>query len=72
MSPKLLQQVGEALYGPRWQSDLARDLEIDDRSIRRYLAGEREIPDDMPDQLRQVLADRRAALDRAAKLLLGK
>lgn len=44
MSSKLLRDAGEALYGPRWQSDLARDLHVADRTMRRWLAG----ADDMP------------------------
>jgi hypothetical protein len=43
MSSKLLQDAGQALYGPRWQTDLARDLDVADRTMRRWLAG-----DDMP------------------------
>lgn len=39
MSSKLLRDAGEALYGPRWQSDLARDLHVADRTMRRWLAG---------------------------------
>lgn len=33
-----LSQVGEALYGPRWQSELARRLCINDRTVRRWTA----------------------------------
>ncbi len=31
--------AGEALYGPRWQSDLARDIGVSDRTMRRWVAG---------------------------------
>ena len=40
---KLLTAVGVALYGPRWQSDLARDLGVSDRTVRRWVSGE-DIP----------------------------
>lgn len=43
MTPDLLRRVGEALYGPRWQSDLAAALGVADRTVRRWLAG-----DDIP------------------------
>ena len=43
MTPATLKIIGEALYGPRWQSDLARDLNIADRTMRRWCAGE-DIP----------------------------
>lgn len=69
MTAKQLAAVGEALYGPHWQSFLARDLGIAPRSMRRYLAGDREIPADLPDQLRGLLADKRQAVDRAERLL---
>ena len=36
MTPELLRRAGEALYGPRWQSELARDLDISDRSMRTW------------------------------------
>jgi hypothetical protein len=34
-----LRAAGEALYGPNWQSQLARDLSVSDRTVRRWLAG---------------------------------
>lgn len=30
--------VGETLYGPRWQTDLAGDLRVSDRTMRRWVA----------------------------------
>lgn len=45
LGPANLQRVGEALYGPRWQTDIARDLELSDaRRVRQWMAGERSIP----------------------------
>ncbi len=35
--------VGERLYGARWQSALARALGVSDRTVRRWLAGDRRI-----------------------------
>ncbi len=44
MSPSdTLRMVGEALYGSRWQSDLAADLNVSDRTMRRWVAGS-ELP----------------------------
>lgn len=40
----LLRNTGESLYGPRWQSDLARDFNIADRTIRRWLASADALP----------------------------
>ena len=42
--PKL-SRIGDALYGPRWQSDLARALGVSDRTMRRWAA-----VDEMPPQ----------------------
>lgn len=43
MNP-FLKRVGVALYGSLWQSELARDLRLTDRTIRRWLTHESEIP----------------------------
>jgi hypothetical protein len=40
---ELLIRGGKALYGPKWQSPLARGLGIDLRSIQRWVAGDRSI-----------------------------
>lgn len=42
MSPAnaLLVQAGEALYGPRWQTDMANALGVSDRTMRRWVANE--------------------------------
>ena len=44
VSPKLLREAGESLYGPQWQSELARALGVNDRTVRRWLAGGNAIP----------------------------
>jgi len=62
MSPALLRQAGEALYGPRWQSDLARDLRVSDRTVRRWDAGQNEIPPGVWVELRTLLTTRGVAL----------
>jgi hypothetical protein len=40
-----LREVGEALYGPRWQSELARRIGVSDRSVRRWVAGTDDVSD---------------------------
>jgi hypothetical protein len=44
MTPQDLQQRASALYGDDWQSPLARRVCVDARTVRRWKAGEREIP----------------------------
>lgn len=40
-----LKLTGVALYGPRWQTNLARDLGLSDaRRVRQWIAGDRRIP----------------------------
>ena len=43
--PARLAHAGRLLLGDEWQRPLARALEIDDRLVRRWVAGERPIPD---------------------------
>lgn len=62
MDSHLLQRCGEALYGPRWHSDLARDLDVSDRTVRRWVAGD-EVPEGVYLDLLQVCSQRAAELD---------
>ena len=63
MTPALLSQAGEALYGPRWQSELARDLDIDDRTMRRRVAGDSPVPSGVTVDLLRLLTQRAADID---------
>jgi hypothetical protein len=63
MTPDLLSDVGEALYGPRWQCDLARDLDISDRTIRRWVAGSHDIPQRLAAELLDLVDSRSDILD---------
>jgi hypothetical protein len=60
--------IGSLLYGPHWQSHLARVLGVSDRTIRRWSSG-----DPVPDNLRETLAlicdDKRRNLARALRWL---
>ena len=62
MNPSLLREAGESLYGVRWQSDLARDLNVADRTVRRWLDGSYPVPDGIWAELKNLLHDRRDAL----------
>jgi len=45
MTPELLKRIGETLYGPRWGSaDFEVDLNVAERTIRRWLNGTAPIP----------------------------
>lgn len=45
MSKEELEQRASALYGADWQSPLARRIRVDARTVRRWKAGDREIPE---------------------------
>lgn len=59
MTPADLAQVGEALYGLRWQSELARDLGVAVRTVQRWMDGSRAIPAGVPGELLELLKTRR-------------
>lgn len=63
VSTKLLHDAGEALYGPRWQSDLARDLQVSDRTIRRWASGADDLPAGVALDLWRICLERTADLD---------
>lgn len=58
MNPSSLREIGEALYGEEWQSDLARAVGVTSRTVRRWLAGDRGTPDWLDNALLRLCADR--------------
>jgi hypothetical protein len=66
---RLLVDCGEALYGPRWQAELARDLGVADRTIRRWVAGTSEVPQGLYVDLLRLTQERAAQLDGLAARL---
>jgi hypothetical protein len=66
---RLLVECGEALFGPRWQSELARELQVSDRTVRRWVAGTSEVPVGLYVDLLRLTQERAAALDSLAPRL---
>ena len=64
-----LRSVGEAAFGPRWQRDLARALETDERLLRRWVAGGRPLPATLPARLDAVIITRITGLMAARRRL---
>lgn len=62
---EVLRRSGELLYGPRWQTDLARDLGVTNRSLRRWIA-HGDIPDTIVPELLRLLRRRQARIARFA------
>jgi hypothetical protein len=44
LSKELLRQVGTFIHGQEWQAPLARELHVNERTMRRWAAGTEEIP----------------------------
>jgi hypothetical protein len=57
-TPELMRAVGEALFGPRWITDLGDHLGVNRRTIARWLAGEFEPQPGVWSDLREVLRER--------------
>lgn len=64
MTPTHLEQIGRALYGERWQSPLARDLDVSDRTMRRWVAGASPIPAAVAHDLTRLLRERHKLIER--------
>jgi hypothetical protein len=69
MTPELLRRVGEALYGERWQNALAHELQINERTMRRWLSGAWDVPTERLAELRELVIQRRGRLDQLAQEL---
>ncbi|KQY83734.1 hypothetical protein [Pelomonas sp. Root1444] len=63
---RLLVEAGEALYGPRWQTDLANDLGVSDRTVRRWAAGTQDVPQGAYTDLLRLTQERAGLLDSLA------
>jgi len=59
MTTAEFRNVGEALYGSRWQRPLARAIGVSDRWVRRLAAGERQVSDHIEFEALKILYSRR-------------
>lgn len=66
---RLLVECGEALYGPQWQSALARDVGVSDRTVRRWAAGTNDVPAGLYLDLLRLTQERSTLLDGLAPRL---
>lgn len=44
MSKKLLHKLGEQVFGAGWQSKLARHIDTNPRTVRRWASGDIPVP----------------------------
>lgn len=69
MTPELLRQVGEALYGPEWRMALARDLGVNYHTMRRWQGGTAPIPAGVAGDLLEMVGNQLEALERVQRAL---
>ena len=62
MTASLFRDAGEALYGPRWQSEMAQALNISNRTVRRWHEGSYPVPPGAWTDIRALLKSRGLAL----------
>ena len=62
MDIKTLEKYGEALYGPRYQRELAFALGVNERTMRRWVAGDTSPPESVLDDLKALVRERIALL----------
>lgn len=63
MTPALLREAGEALYGASsWRTEMARALNVSERTVRRWAAGDFQIPAGVWPELRELLKARSLVL----------
>ena len=62
MTASLFREAGEALFGPRWQSEMARAIGVADRTVRRWDLGSHDVPPSAWADIRALLRDRRMAM----------
>lgn len=66
MTPDLLREAGEALFGAQWQSELARGLDVAVRTVQRWASGASAMPTGLPNDIR-ALGDERIEAWRAVR-----
>ncbi|MCA1376929.1 MULTISPECIES: hypothetical protein [unclassified Bradyrhizobium] len=71
MTNQLLQDIGEQLYGPRWQTDLSRAIDVSDRTMRRWVSGEDGVPEGAWRDIYAKLESRITELDVTRQRLSG-
>jgi hypothetical protein len=54
----LLRSIGEKLFGQHWQSELSGAVSVNERSLRRWLSGQDEIPPGVWSELAMIVDSR--------------
>ena len=64
MTPAQLARIGQALYGHRWQTELANAVQVSDRHMRRYARGDVAISDEVAGAVLAICRRRKISLDK--------
>lgn len=64
---EILSAAGEAIYGPRFQRDLAAGLDVNERTVRRWIVGDTPIPDGTLESVAQLITKRINTLSELVK-----
>ena len=67
-----IREAGEALFGPRWQSDVARLLGVLNVRVRDWQAGRRPVPADVWTPLAKALKDNAKKSERLAEKIADR
>ena len=63
MTIEQLERAGRLLYGDLWQSNLARSLSVDDRTVRRWASGESAIKQSIANEIIELLKNNQSEIN---------
>lgn len=69
MTIEQLEQAGQLLYGDLWQSALARALDVDNRTVRRWARGESAIKQSIADEIIELLKNNQSQINQFIETL---
>ena len=65
MNKEKLKKVGVACFGNTWQTEMARALNVNSRTVRRWASGETPLPKQLKQELLKHLKWRKRDIDKA-------
>lgn len=65
MSPQDLRFYSEAIFGNRWQSNLAEELGVDRRRVNDYLNNKGKLSDSLVEEIERLLHEKKAEINLA-------
>lgn len=71
MTREALAEIGRAMFGTNWQTDLARALGCNVRTVRRWSGGEYEIPAKVETAVMALAGQRMQDIARMAGVATG-